>query len=53
MPSSLRGWFGDLAVFWGLGVENHPQKKFRNVFGDPWGEVLMMFPDGFEAFSAL
>ena len=35
MPGSLQGGgLGDLAVFWGFGMKNHPKKKFQNVFRD-------------------
>ena len=53
MSSSLQRGFGDLAVLGGFGVKNHPKKKFQNVFGITLGGVLMMFPDGFDAFWAL
>ena len=52
MPSSLMGGFGDSAVFWVFGVKNHPKKVLECVQGY-FGGVLMMFPDGFDAFWAL
>ena len=35
---ACKGGLGDLAVFGGFGVKNHPKKKFPNAFGDTlWG----------------
>ena len=34
LPSSQWGGFGDVAIFWGLGVKNHPPKK---VLDRVWG----------------
>ena len=31
---ACKGGLGDLAVFVGFGVENQPEKKFPNAFGD-------------------
>ena len=54
MPSTLRGGFGDLAVFGGFGVKNHPPKKFWNVFGVIVGLLLLTIVlDDFDAFWAL
>ena len=52
MPSSQTGGFGDLAVLEGFGVENHPKKKFQNVYWGYFGGLLTVFPDGFDAFLA-
>ena len=35
-----KGGLGDLAVFGGFGVKNHPKKKFLNVFWDTLGGYL-------------
>ena len=53
MPSSLQGGFRDLAVFRGLGVKNHPEKKVSKCVWGYFEGVFMMFPDGFDAFWAL
>jgi len=50
---ACRGGFGDLAVFGGFGVKNHPKKKVSKCVWGYFGGVFMMFPDGFDAFWAL
>ena len=45
--------FGDLAVFGGLGVKNHPPKKVLECVWGYCGRVLMVFPHDFDAFWAL
>ena len=37
---ACKGGFGDLAVFGGFGLKNHPKKKFPNAFGDTLGGYL-------------
>ena len=52
MPSNLPGGIGDLAIFGGSGVKNHPKKVSKCLKGY-FGGVFMMFPDVFDAFWAL
>ena len=49
---ACKGSFGDLAVFGGFGVKNHPKKVSKCVWRYVGG-VCMMFSDGFDAFWAL
>ena len=52
MPSSLRTDFGDVVVFGGFGVANHPEKKVSKCVWGYFAGVFMMFPDGFDAYWA-
>ena len=51
--SSLRGGFGDLAVFGEFGVKNHPEQQVSECVWGYFEGILMMFPDGFDAIWAL
>ena len=52
-PSSLRGGFGDLAVWEGVWGGKPPQQKVSECVWGCFGVVLTMFPDGFETLWAL
>ena len=37
---ACKGGSGDIAVFGGFGVKNHPKQKFPNAFGNTLGGYL-------------